>query len=72
MVSTMAPSLGGRERKSEQPISQPLDPVGNIRDKGRNLFADMSGEIHGYDQRRRNTFDYEHFDVKPESGDDLA
>lgn len=35
----------------------------NIRDKGRNLFADMSGEIHGYDQRRRNTFDYEHFDV---------
>ena len=35
----------------------------NIRDKGRNLFADMSGEIHGYDQRRRNTFDYEHFDA---------
>lgn len=34
----------------------------NIRDKGRNLFADMSGEIHGY-QRRRNKFDYEHFDV---------
>ena len=33
----------------------------NIRDKGRNLFADMSGEIHGYD--RRNKFDYEHFDV---------
>ena len=35
----------------------------NIRDKGRNLFADMSGEIHGYDQRRRNTLDYEHFDA---------
>ncbi|MCJ1436775.1 hypothetical protein MMC27_006157 [Xylographa pallens] len=35
----------------------------NIRDKGRKLFADMSGEIHGYDQRPRNTFDYEHFDV---------
>lgn len=35
----------------------------NIRDKGRNLFADMSGEIHGYDQRPRNTFDYEHFDA---------
>ena len=35
----------------------------NIRDKGRNLFADMSGEIHGYDQRRRNAFDYEHFDI---------
>lgn len=36
----------------------------NIRDKGRNLFADMSGEIHGYDQRRRNTLDYEHFDYE--------
>lgn len=35
----------------------------NIRDKGRNPFADMSGEIHGYDQRRRNTLDDEHFDV---------
>lgn len=35
----------------------------NIRDKGRNLFADMSGEIHGYDQRPRNSFDYEHFDA---------
>ena len=35
----------------------------NIREKGRNLFADMSGEIHGYEQRPRNTFDYEHFDV---------
>ena len=35
----------------------------NIRDKGRNLFADMSGEIHGYDQRPNNTLDYEHFDA---------
>ena len=35
----------------------------NIRDKGRTLFADMSGEIHGYDQRPQNSFDYEHFDV---------
>ena len=32
----------------------------NIRDKGRSLFADMSGEIHGYDRRQ---FDYEHFDA---------
>lgn len=31
----------------------------NYRDKGRDLFADMSGEIHGYDKR---DFDYEHFD----------
>jgi hypothetical protein len=36
----------------------------NIRDKGRALFADMSGEIHGYEQRPpRNAFDYEHFDI---------
>ena len=35
----------------------------NILVKGRNLFSDMSGEIHGYDQRQRNTFDYEHFDI---------
>jgi hypothetical protein len=41
----------------------------NIRDKGRTLFADMSGEIHGYDGRRGNEprqgidFDYEHFDA---------
>lgn len=41
----------------------------NIRDKGRTLFADMSGEIHGYDGRHGNeprqgiAFDYEHFDA---------
>jgi hypothetical protein len=35
----------------------------NIRDKGRDLFADMSGEIHGYDRGRRDAFDYEHFDA---------
>lgn len=35
----------------------------NIFDKGRDLFADMSGEIHGYDHGQSNAFDYEHFDV---------
>lgn len=35
----------------------------NIENKGLALFADMSGEIHGYDQTRPNTFDYEHFDA---------
>ena len=35
----------------------------NIRDKGRALFADMSGEIHGYDQGQTDKLDYEHFDA---------
>lgn len=35
----------------------------NIQEKGRNLFADMSGEIHGYDQGQRDKLDYEHFDA---------
>jgi hypothetical protein len=34
----------------------------NIQEKGRDLFADMSGEIHGYDQGQRDKLDYEHFD----------
>ena len=35
----------------------------NIREKGRTLFADMSGEIHGYDQGQTDKLDYEHFDA---------
>lgn len=35
----------------------------NIRDKGQDLFADMSGEIHGYEQKQGKVLDYEHFDA---------
>ena len=35
----------------------------NIREKGQKLFADMSGEIHGYDQGQTDKLDYEHFDA---------